>query len=197
MFCKVVLFKSRDTTQLLMNFRTLSVTCEILSSIGRNSLVKLDSDYVWLFKPTNRTRLIKCSHLINLLCSKTFHQHWLFKHQSLFFHMTMGIRETLLFLPLRSLAQLSHYIFAALWWERYSTPTHLSFELICARHPPPAVCTDQNLLSQWALCSSAITIARDDRGVLYVRVWVSVSMHKGPSSFNMQKRCQVCDYTSR
>lgn len=38
---------------------------------------------------------------------------------------------------------------------------------ICAC-PPLLLCTDQNLLSRWALCSSAITVAWDDGGVLYV-----------------------------
>lgn len=98
---------------------------------------------------------------------------WLLQHDSICSPMKTLIWETLFFLRIISLVQLSHCIITALWWERYSTPTHLSFEPTgFVRDALSLLCTDQNLLIRWARSSSAITAARDDGGA--VRVCVPV-----------------------
>lgn len=107
---------------------------------------------------------------------------WIFQYKCLFCYIRTSSREAFLSLWIISLVGLSHYIRIALGQERYSTPTHLSFEPTgfaldaSPNHPQPSnpslltLHTDQNLHSRWALCSSAITVARDVRAALCVCV---------------------------
>lgn len=142
---------------------------------------------------------LKLKNLWHTLWLFTFHIYSfsLFQEKLLFPYMRTSMWETLHFLWIISLVQLSHYIATALWWESYSTPTHLSFEptgfvldaplsaLLRSKSPQPVsaplVSNYRGMMGECCKCAC---------------MCVSASMHKGLSCSHMPKRCQVCDYTS-
>ena len=127
---------------------------------------------------------------------------WLFQRETSFPYLRTSIWKILLCLWITSLVQLSHYITTALWWEWYSTPTHLSFEPSgFVRGAPSSLIAPHRSKSPQPVSALLVSNYRRSRRWgstvhVCVCVWASASVHKGLSRFNMQKRCQVCDYTS-
>lgn len=159
--------------------------------------------FIYLKETTGLVREQEIYILISI--SLSFKKHWLY-HDFPIFKQASG--KTLIFLWILSLVQLSRYIRTPLWWERYSTPTHLSFEptgFVLGTSPPllPPLsyrCAPIKISSPGERSARQQLPSLETTGeyctCVRLCVWASVSVHKGLSCFNMQKRCQVCDYTS-